>query len=158
MTKLRDKLLRFAISLTRDKDSAEDLVQNTLFKALKNKNNFQEGTNLEAWCFTILKNTFFVHRRSAWERRVSGGEEAESQINGETAQANQESLMNLKEALEVIKTLPPAQQEALYLVGILGESYEEAAVTAGTEVGTIKSRVSRARQALKEVLGADFAV
>lgn len=141
-------LKAFAFSLARDNEDADDLVQETLAKALANINRFQPGTNLRAWLFTILRNTFYnaYHRKSR-----------EPVMDVETMPASrskpeQEWCLKLRDVHEALGKLPAQQREALILVGGAGFSYIEAAEVLGCAIGTIKSRVNRARAQLLVLL------
>ncbi len=143
-------LRAFAISLCGDADRADDLVQETLVKAWTNLGGFQEGTNLRAWLFTILRNQFYSEMRKK-KREV---EDADGSLSATLAvppaQLGHMDMADFRRALQI---LPDDQREALILVGASGFAYEEAAEICGVAVGTIKSRVSRARLKLAEVLG-----
>ncbi|WP_188574664.1 sigma-70 family RNA polymerase sigma factor [Azorhizobium oxalatiphilum] len=145
-------LRAFARSLTRNRTEADDLVQETLLKALSNIDKFDPGTNLRAWLFTILRNTYYTEIRK--RRRENDGMStlAQQDSNMGPAQEWAVTLKSLKEALEL---LPADQREALVLVGAAGLSYEEAADVCGCALGTIKSRVNRARAKLLTLMGAD---
>jgi RNA polymerase sigma-70 factor, ECF subfamily len=142
-------LLGFARSLTRNADQAEDLVQDTVLKALSNLDKFRPGTNLRAWLFTILRNQFYsTKRKGKWEV-----EDAEGKLAARLVQIpDQEPRMAFEEFRRVFNGLPSDQREALMLVGVSGFSYEEAAETCGCAVGTIKSRVNRGRTRLAREL------
>ncbi len=140
----------FAISLCGDVDRADDLVQETLVKAWKNIASFEEGTNLKAWLFTILRNTYFSEIRKR-RREVSTDDEAiELKLSVHPEQQGVADLTDFKKAL---LQLSDDQREALILVGAEGFSYEEAAEISGCAIGTVKSRVNRARTRLSELLG-----
>ena len=145
-------LRAFARSLTRDRTEADDLVQETLLKALSNIDKFDPGTNLRAWLFTILRNTYYTEIRK--RRRESDGLSvlAQQDSNMGPGQEWSVTLSSLKEALT---HLPDDQREALVLVGAAGLSYEEAAEVCGCALGTIKSRVNRARTKLLALMGAE---
>ena len=145
-------LRAFARSLTRNRTEADDLVQETLLKALSNIDKFDPGTNLRAWLFTILRNTYYTEIRK--RRRESDGLSQLSQqdTNMGPSQEWSVTLSSLKDALS---HLPDDQREALVLVGAAGLSYEEAAEVCGCALGTIKSRVNRARAKLLTLMGAD---
>lgn len=145
-------LRAFARSLTRNRTEADDLVQETLLKALSNIDKFDPGTNLRAWLFTILRNTYYTEIRK--RRRENDGMStlAQQDSNVGPAQEWAVTLTSLKEALEL---LPSDQREALVLVGAAGLSYEEAADVCGCALGTIKSRVNRARAKLLVLMGAE---
>jgi len=153
---IRDQILAavpslraFAISLSGNVDRADDLVQETLLRALANIDSFQPGTNLPAWLFTILRNLF----RSEYRKRRREVEDADGSY-AETlkAQPSQTSHVEFQEFRTALAKVPPDQREALILVGASGFSYEEAAEICGCAVGTIKSRVNRARTRLAQLL------
>ncbi len=145
-------LRAFARALTRGRSEADDLVQETLLKALSNIDKFQSGTNLRAWLFTILRNSFYTDIRK--RKRESEGLSMISHQE-EHRGPEQEWSLTLKSLEEALKLLPDDQREALVLVGAAGLSYEEAANVCGCAVGTIKSRVNRARSKLLNLMGAD---
>jgi len=148
------RLRAFAFSLCGNHERADDLVQETLLKAWRHLDRFQEGTNLRAWLFTILRNSFFSEmRKLRREVEDSEGKKAES-LSVAPAQQGHVDMQDLRKALD---SLPPHQREALVLVGAVGMSYEEAAEIAGCAVGTVKSRVNRARVTLSKLLGVDDA-
>ncbi|MGU3663977.1 sigma-70 family RNA polymerase sigma factor [Methylobacterium sp. A49B] len=158
-TEMRDLLLAaipalraFAFSLTYDLDRSDDLVQDTLVRAWINAASFRRGTNLTAWLFTILRNLFYSEQR----KRKREVEDADGVLAGKlTSLPEQEVRMEMAQFQNALNRLPPAQREALVLVGAQSFTYEEAAAICGVAVGTIKSRVSRARLRLIEVLGMD---
>ena len=147
-------LRAFAFSLCGQHERADDMVQETLLKAWSHLDSFQAGTNLRAWLFTILRNSFFSEmRKRRREVEDTGGKMAESLSVG-PAQQGHVDMHDLHKALDL---LPPLQREAVILVGAAGMSYEEAAEIAKCAVGTIKSRVDRARSRLAQLLGVDGA-
>jgi RNA polymerase sigma-70 factor (ECF subfamily) len=142
-------LRAFAISLCRNSDRAVDLVQETLLRALSHIDSFQPGTNMSAWLFTILRN----HFRSEYRKRRREVEDVDGSFAGKLeSQPNQTSHLEFQELLDALATLPIDQREALTLVGASGCSYQEAAEICHCAVGTIKSRVNRARSRLSEIL------
>ena len=142
-------LRAFAISLSGNVDRADDLVQETLLRALVNIDSFEPGTNLSAWLFTILRNLFrSEYRKRRREVEDGDGTYAESL----KSQPEQEARVEFREFRTALAKLPPDQREALILVGASGFSYEEAANICGCAVGTIKSRVNRARTRLAELM------
>jgi RNA polymerase sigma-70 factor (ECF subfamily) len=158
---LRDTMLAavpslraFGISLCGNVDRADDLVQETLLRALANIESFQPGTNMSAWLFTILRNLF----RSEYRKRRREVEDADGSY-AETlkSQPEQTSRVEFEEFRVALNKLPEDQREALILVGASGFSYEEAAEICGCAVGTIKSRVNRARTRLSTLLSIDTA-
>ncbi|MCT8997952.1 sigma-70 family RNA polymerase sigma factor [Chelativorans intermedius] len=143
-------LRAFAISLAKDADRADDLVQETLVKAWSKQDSFQPGTNLRAWLFTILRNEFYSQMR----KRRREVEDAEGTMTESlSVRPSQESSSDLADFCKALALLPEDQREAIILVGASGFSYEEAAAICGCAVGTIKSRVSRARARLQDILG-----
>jgi RNA polymerase sigma-70 factor (ECF subfamily) len=142
-------LRAFAISLSGNVDRADDLVQETMLRALANIHSFQPGTNMSAWLFTILRNLF----RSEYRKRRREVEDADGSY-AETlkSQPEQNSHVEFDEFKTALAKLPSDQREALILVGASGFSYEEAAEICGCAVGTIKSRVNRARGRLATML------
>jgi RNA polymerase sigma-70 factor, ECF subfamily len=147
-------LRAFAISLSGNVDRADDLVQETLLRALANIDSFQPGTNMSAWLFTILRNLF----RSEYRKRRREVEDGDGSY-AETlkSQPEQASRVEFEEFRTALAKLPPDQREALILVGASGFSYEEAAEICGCAVGTIKSRVNRARSRLADLLSIESA-
>ncbi len=144
-------LRAFARTLTRDAALADDLAQEALLKAWAKRDSFQPGTNLRAWLFTILRNTFY----STCRKRRREVEDADGKHAAKLAtRPTQEHAMAVKEFEAALALLPDDQREALVLVGAAGMAYEEAAAVCGVAVGTIKSRVSRARARLGEMLSA----
>ncbi len=143
-------LRAFAISLTNDPIRADDLVQETLVRAWSHADRFEAGTNINAWLFTILRNLFHSEYRTR-KREVEDpdGSYAE-RLRSAPEQQGHLDIQDLRVALA---RLPVEQREALILVGAEGLSYEEAAEICGCAVGTIKSRVNRARTRLAELLG-----
>lgn len=144
----------FALSLCGNADHADDLAQETLVRAWDKLHTFEEGTNLKAWLFTILRNAYYSEfRKHRREVADSDGIYA-SRL---ASRAEQPGHLELTELLEVLERLPCDQREALILVGAEGFAYEEAAEICGCAVGTIKSRVNRARRRLADTLKLDAA-
>lgn len=142
----------FAVSLTRNSSLADDLVQDTLVKAWTKIDTFEPGTNMRAWLFTILRNTYYSHHRKA--RREVADVDGELSLGLAQKPAHDGRLM-MRDFNAAFELLNDEQREALVLVGAGGFSYEEAAETCGVAVGTIKSRVNRARRRLAELMGLD---
>ncbi|WP_293573759.1 RNA polymerase sigma factor [Phaeobacter sp.] len=139
----------FAISLTRDPILADDLVQEALMKAWSHMDGYQEGSNMRAWLFTILRNTYYsLHRKR--RREVQDVDGVFQQTLSQ--KPDHDGRLNLRDFNAAFAQLPDEQREALVLVGAGGFSYEEAAKTCGVKVGTIKSRVSRGRLRLAELM------
>ena len=142
-------LRAFAISLCGNVDRADDLVQETMLRAIANIDSFQPGTNMPAWLFTILRN----HFRSEYRKRRREVEDSDGHHAASLKQQpEQHGHIELNEFRTALALLPSDQREALILVGASGFSYEEAAAICGCAVGTIKSRVNRARTRLAEIL------
>ncbi|MCR9124654.1 MAG: RNA polymerase sigma factor [Rhodobacteraceae bacterium] len=142
-------LRAFALSLTRNGATADDMVQDTVVKAWTNIDKFAEGTNMRAWLFTILRNTYYSSRRKA-RREVADVDGVFTETL--SVKPEHDGRLNLSDFRRVFETLPDEQREALILVGASGFSYEEAAEMCGVAVGTIKSRANRGRARLAELL------
>jgi len=152
MLKATPNLRAFAISLTNNVDRADDLVQETLMRAIANIERFQPGTNMQAWLFTILRNLF----HSEYRKRRREVEDPDGSYAGRLkVQPEQGSRLDFEDFRSALAKLPADQREALLLVGASGFSYEEAANICGCAVGTIKSRVNRARSRLAGLLAVD---
>lgn len=142
-------LRAFAVSLCGNVDHADDLVQETLVKAWTNIDSFAEGTNLRAWLFTILRNIYYSEYRKR-RREIADPDGAfAAKLSTGPAQSGHMDMLDFRAALQ---QLPDDQREALILIGASGLSYEEAAGICGCAIGTMKSRVNRARNRLAEVL------
>jgi RNA polymerase sigma-70 factor (ECF subfamily) len=137
-------LRAFATVLCRDRELAADLSQEALVKAWRAQNSFEPGTNLKAWLFTILRNEFMTYRRRAW-RQAGWDEDAMSSRPVACGQHWSSELADVERALGQLSI---EQREALILVTVGGFSYEEAARISDCSIGTVKSRVFRARAAL----------
>ena len=142
-------LRAFARMLAQDRTLADDLVQETVLRALSHAHQFQRGTNLKAWLTTILRNAYFTEKRSQGRLGQLG---ADGAIESMTTSGGQEWHLRMRDFQCAFNTLPSVQREALALVGASGFSYEEAATMAKCAVGTMKSRVSRARLQLQTLL------
>ncbi len=143
-------LRAFAVSLCGSVTMADDLVQEALLRACSNSGKFQPGTSLRAWLFTILRNIYYSQYRKR-SREVQDSEGVYSR--GIAVEGDQESHLDLVDFRRALAKLPAEQREVLTMVGASGLSYEEAAAICGVEIGTIKSRLSRARTRLGELLG-----
>jgi RNA polymerase sigma-70 factor (ECF subfamily) len=149
LTAVVPHLRAFARGLCGRPDVADDLVQETLLKAWAAQDRFEPGTSMRAWTFVILRNAYLTDmRRNRFRGEYDEGV-AERIL---TAPAEQEEPIHLSDLHRALLMLPPERREALLLVGAGGFSYEEAAEICGCAVGTIKSRVGRARAALNEML------
>jgi RNA polymerase sigma-70 factor (ECF subfamily) len=142
-------LRAFAISLTRDGARADDLVQEALMKAWANLGSFTPGTNMRAWLFTILRNTFYSDRRKA-RREVS---DIDGELAGDLAEKPaHDGRLTMRDFRRAFAQLPDEQREVLILVGALQHSYEDAAAMCGVRIGTIKSRLNRGRARLAALM------
>jgi RNA polymerase sigma-70 factor (ECF subfamily) len=147
-------LRAFAWSLSHNGSDADDLVQDTLIKAWTNRDKFEPGTNLRAWLFTILRNTYYTQiNRRRREVRDETGEYA----NTLSSPPTQDWSVAMRALQAGLARLPDEHREALILVGAAGLSYEEAAEICGCALGTIKSRVNRARARLLKIMDAQEA-
>jgi RNA polymerase sigma factor (sigma-70 family) len=142
-------LRAFGRSLSGNRDTADDLVQETLMKAWAARKRFQAGTNMRAWTFIILRNLFLSQMRRA---RFKGEWDEVTAAKILSAPASQDRHIELGDMQRALMHLPQPQREALILVGAGGFAYEEAAQICGCAVGTIKSRVARGRVALESLL------
>jgi RNA polymerase sigma-70 factor, ECF subfamily len=145
-------LRAFAISLTGSVERADDLVQDTIVRALGFIDRFEPGTNLQAWMFTILRNQF----HSTYRKRKREVEDVDGLFAAKlTTIPDQDARLEFDDFQAALSRISPDQREAILLIGAEGFTYEEAALICGTKVGTIKSRVNRARARLAELLGYD---
>ena len=145
-------LRAFAINLTRNVSTADDMVQDTVVKAWTNIDKFAEGTNMRAWLFTILRNTYYSSRRKT-NREVADVDGAfTARLSEKPAHDGRLQMTDFHKAF---LQLPDEQRETLILVGASGFSYEEAAEMCGVAVGTIKSRANRGRRRLAELMDLD---
>jgi RNA polymerase sigma-70 factor (ECF subfamily) len=143
------RLRRFARALTHDIVAADDLVQDCLTRALGKLHLWEEGTDLRAWLFTILHNQHVNHiRRKVREGAAVGLSEREPLLSHA---AHQGSRLELRDLERAIGKLPDAQRSVILLIGLEGMRYEEVAVVLKVPVGTIRSRLSRAREALRRL-------
>lgn len=147
-------LRAFAWSISRNGSDADDLVQDTLIKAWSHRDKFETGTNLRAWLFTILRNTYYT---AVVRRRREVRDEDDQHARSLTAAPTQEWGLAIHALQAALEQLPAEHREALILVGAAGLSYEEAAEICGCALGTIKSRVNRARNRLLKVMDIDRA-
>ncbi|MDF1720147.1 MAG: sigma-70 family RNA polymerase sigma factor [Minwuia sp.] len=144
------KLRRFAISLTRSTAGADDLLQDTMERAMRARHQFQTGTNLEAWLFTIMRNKFRSDLRQSGRR----GQHVDiTDVEHLFATSgNQEGRADISDFAMAYATLPSQERDTLYLVGVMGMDYQEASKELDVEIGTVKSRTSRARAKIHRFL------
>lgn len=143
-------LRAFARTFCHKPEEADDLVQETLTKALANLDKFEPGTRLKSWLFTIMRNTFCTRFKKSSRETVGLPEGVASRL---TSEASQEWTVQADEVRRALNRLPEHHREMLVLIVMLGERYEDAAEICGCAVGTVKSRLSRARQQLRRELG-----
>jgi RNA polymerase sigma factor (sigma-70 family) len=145
------RLRRYARALTRDVVAADDLVQDCLTRALGKLHLWQQGTDLRAWLFTILHNQYVNYvRRAVREGAAVGLSDTEPLLSRPAQQGRRLELRDLERA---IAKLPDEQRSVILLVGLEGMRYEEVAAVLGVPVGTIRSRLSRGREALRRLTG-----
>ena len=152
MLKAIPKLKAFAVSLCRNADRADDLVQETLLRAWSSSTSFKPGSNMVPWLATILRNQFYTEYRK-YRREVPDTDGIHAAML--ESPADQFAHVEYEELHEALEKLPDDMREALVMVGAYGLSYEEAADRQHVPIGTIKSRVHRARTCLAAMLDAD---
>jgi RNA polymerase sigma-70 factor (ECF subfamily) len=145
-------LRAFAWSLSHNSADADDLVQDTLIKAWTHRSKFEPGTNLRAWLFTILRNTYYT---AVVRRRREVADEQGKHAAALFAPPTQDWSVAMRSLQAALARLPDEHREALILVGAAGLTYEEAAEICGCALGTIKSRVNRARARLLKIMDAE---
>lgn len=143
-------LRRFALSLTRDPESADDLVQDSVERALRKAHYYEPGTNFRSWIFTLCRRLFLNDVRKQKTRGVSVDLD-DSPQGALSSPASQEKIHECREVLERFETLPVRDREIISLIAVDGMKYAEAARQLKTPVGTIRSRLSRARMRLKDL-------
>lgn len=143
-------LRAFARTFCREPYDADDLVQETLLKAISKIDQFESGTRLKSWLFTIMRNSFY-NRAVVAAREAPGGFDCVSSVP--SCASTQEWRMRAIDLGNAINRMPEAQRETLLMVTLMGKSYEEAAELCDCDIGTVKSRVNRSRARLCEELG-----
>ena len=152
LTEQRDALCRYAYLLTTDNNKADDLVQETFYKALKYRNRFQSNSNLKAWLFTIMKNTFINdYRRQCRINSVIDADAHEFVVNNRKSDDNPERNFRLKEVNNMINSLDPAYKVP-FLMYENGYKYQEISNELGLCLGTVKSRIHFSRKKLVKML------
>ena len=149
LTALIPHMRAFARGLCGDMTAAEDLAQEGLLKAWSAQASYRSGTNLKAWVFTIIRNQFYTDKRRSWRNVALDQQMAEQTL---VAVADPTATLELDDVRRAMLLLPDTHREALILIGAAGWSYDEAAVICDCPIGTIKSRVSRARTRLAEIM------
>ncbi|WP_395337183.1 sigma-70 family RNA polymerase sigma factor [Novosphingobium sp. BL-8H] len=143
-------LLRYAMALSRDETAAEDLVQDTVLRACEARGAFQHGRQLRPWLFSILHNRFISDRR-----RQNTEREKLRQLADETVEEASDAAVDLADLAAAIERLPDDQHAVLHLIVLDGFTYREAAEVLSVPVGTVMSRLSRARAFLRKDEGAE---
>src|SRR5215216_3536089 len=147
------RLRRYAVALTRNQDKADDLVQGTLVRAIAKQHLFKPDTNLRAWLFTLLHNQHVNHvRRSASQGVSIDIDDAASELVAVTDPTASRQLTELDHALG---KLPIEQRQVILMVGLEGMAYEEVAAILMVPIGTVRSRLSRGRSALRHLMGVE---
>lgn len=147
---LEPSLTRYAYSLTEDMDDAKDLVQETYFKAIYNQDKFDEQTNIKAWMYTIMKNTFINdYRRRVKKQAIFNKDVQEFVLNSRPAQTSPESDYNFRELTAMVNSLEP-EFRIPFQMHDSGYKYQEIADELGLHLGTVKSRIHFSRQKLME--------
>jgi RNA polymerase sigma-70 factor (ECF subfamily) len=149
MIALLPALRAFSRSLCGRQGIADDMAQNALLNAWRARDRFEPGSNMKAWLFTIVRNEFYSHARRAWRQTHYDTAQSESIP---AAPDEQQWSMELGDMARALRKLPDTQREALILVAAGGISYEEAAKISDVAIGTVKSRVARARVALTALM------
>jgi RNA polymerase sigma-70 factor (ECF subfamily) len=149
LTTLIPQMRAFARSMCGDATDGDDLAQDGLLKALSAHHSYARGTNMKAWVFMILRNQFYSGKRRSWRQVQLDPEIAERTL---VATTNVTGALELDEVRRALRRLPEEQREALILIGAGGFSYEEAAAMCACAIGTLKSRVSRARDRIALIL------
>lgn len=146
----------YARSLTRNAVDADDLVQETLLRAVANIQSYQTGSNMRAWLVTIMRNRFYTNCVKKAREPTGGADCISTELAAELVSNTNSQIWHLKrlELERALLGLPLHYREAIFLVGVLGESYKSASIILDCDIGTIKSRVSRARATLSQVLDA----
>jgi RNA polymerase sigma-70 factor (ECF subfamily) len=158
-----DTLYRGALRLTRDPDQAQDLVQEAYLRAIRYQNSYQQGTNMKAWLFAIMRNLFWDRFKGSRKEDVSLDDVGEfilyEKLRDEGARPEADVLDKLaaSEVVKAVEQLPPLHREVVLLVDVEGFSYKDAAQALGVPIGTVMSRLHRARQQLQKSLY-DYAV
>lgn len=147
------RLRRYARALTGDRAAADDLVQDTLERALSRFHLWRRGSDLRAWLFTIMHNIFVNQARSRMRRQH---ESLETEPAAEAVRAPEPDWLEVRDLDAALVRLPDEQRAVVLLVGLEQFTYEEAARVLGVPIGTIMSRLSRARERLRAILGGDF--
>jgi RNA polymerase sigma-70 factor (ECF subfamily) len=146
------RMRRFALFLTHDEDWADDLVQESLTRAISRFDTWEPGTNLRAWLLTIVKNEFLTETRRRNYRSAIFRKYPPAMERARANESSPETIAELRDVLHAFNRLPQRHREVLLLIAIEGLTYEEAAGIIGAPIGTVRSRISRSREAMRTAL------
>ncbi|MFL6754013.1 MAG: RNA polymerase sigma factor [Sphingomicrobium sp.] len=150
---LLPRLRRFSHGLSRDPADADDLTQATIERALKSRNQWQEGTRLDSWCYRIMRNLWIDTARSRSRRSVHEVPEEEGLNAGRDDRAAMDAALDVKRIMAAMTQLPDEQREVVALILIEGFGYREVSEMLGLPIGTVSSRLVRGRTALLAIVG-----
>jgi len=153
IVQLLPRLRRYAIALAGSAADGDDLVQDTVERALKNLHAWEPGTRLDSWMFRIAKNRFIDKRRAAKRHPVSGSDVLDVTDVAHDGERAMEARLSLRSVSQALQRLPEEQRHAVALVLVDGLSYRDAADLLQIPIGTLTSRISRARESLVQALG-----
>jgi RNA polymerase sigma-70 factor, ECF subfamily len=148
MVALLPRMRRFAIGLAGNVNDADDLLQSAVEKALVKISQFERGTRLESWLFRIIQTTWIDSRRRAYRREVGMEAEVIEHLPSAAPHDESETRYSLTDVQKALAGLPDEQRSTVLLVLVEGHSYEEAASMTGVPIGTVMSRISRARRSM----------
>lgn len=154
LVSLLPRLRRFALVLCRSPSLADDLVQGACERALANAGSFTPGTRFDAWAFRILRNYWIDHLRRSRIASMNEDVTVQTHIIGDPGEEPILNKLLLAEVQQIIDTMPPEQREVLLLVCVEDLAYREAAEVLGVPIGTVMSRLARARKRLVEMMAA----
>ncbi len=156
LVQMQDQLFYYALQLTEDRDNAQDLVQETSYKALKNRGKLHNHDHIRAWLYTILRNTHINYLRSSHYRQLVHDTDEISQLgppeNGEN-ESNPENILAKKELHEILKKLPSSYEKPIFLF-LTGHSYKEIAKQMNIPIGTVKSRIHLGKKRIRKLYAA----
>jgi RNA polymerase sigma factor (sigma-70 family) len=154
LVKLKESLMRFAFTLTADKDDAKDLVQETFLKALKYSNQFVEESNIKAWTSTIMKNTFINNYRQSVRHNLYRDQTKESIIINQTKSVSRDDPDSVYSVMEINQNIEQLEERFRipFKMHMNGYKYREIADELNLNIGTVKSRIFSSRRKLKDIL------
>lgn len=150
---LLPRLRRFAHALSRDSTDADDLAQTTIERALKSRDQWQQGTRLDSWCYRIMRNLWIDTSRARARKSAREAPEEEGQHVGEDPRDAMDAAMDLKRIMAAMTQLPDEQREIVALILVEGFGYREVSEMLGLPIGTVSSRLVRGRAALQAMVG-----